>query len=276
MLGYSLAVLRLFDRQFYRSMSDLLLFPPPLPFLIAPSFVSLVHTSRPTIRRPRFSLICMRIPSCTPFAARLCGPEQYWRYDQYLSDTYRWTGSQTIVRAAFHDCGTYRGSRCFHCCRDGDSPPCSSSPAMNPRSCLSIVTIGSLNTKCTSCAIINNLYLNEKLSHHRSLNFQTLSNNTLVWMPWEAHSQAGLTHSVESGVLGTDIPPSMFLSTCRRRGKRFASKKFNLKFPAPIYVVNVENTKERHNSKDRGNPVMQLKSRFKGMSRVKRTVETMY
>jgi len=80
----------------------------------------LYHTSRPTICGPRVSLIYLRIPPCAPFAARLCGQERLWRYSQYLSDTYRWTRSQTIVRAAIHDCGTH-GSRCLHCCRDGSS-----------------------------------------------------------------------------------------------------------------------------------------------------------
>lgn len=158
-LGYSLAVLRLFDHKFYRSMPNLLnpFSLPDLPFISSSSY----HTSRPTICRPRFSLISLRIPPRAPFAARLCRPERHWRYNhQYPSDTYRWTGSQAIVREAIRDCRTHSSPRCFHCCRDGDSPSCSCSPAMNPRSCLNIVTIGSLETKCTPYAVIYNLQPN--------------------------------------------------------------------------------------------------------------------
>jgi hypothetical protein len=185
-LGYSLAVLKLFDPKFYRSMPNLPLFFSSFSLPL----IALHHTSRPTICRPRCPLIRLRFPPCAPFAARLCRQERHRRYYSYLCDTHGWTGSQASVRAAIRDCRTHRGSRCLHCCRDGDSPPSSSSHDMNPRSCIDIVTLGSLKTKCTPYAIIYNLYLNHKLLQHRTLRSQLRipTQSMIVWMPREAHS----------------------------------------------------------------------------------------
>ena len=136
-LGYSLAFLGLFDRKFYRSMPNLPSFSPLL--FLTSSYQSAYYM-------PPSHSSYLSAHSSVP--ARLCRPERHWRYNQYPSDTYGWAGSQTIVWAAIRDCRTHRSFRCLHCCRDGDSPPYSSSSDMN------IVTIGSLKTKCTPYTII--------------------------------------------------------------------------------------------------------------------------
>lgn len=109
----------------------------------------------------------------------------------------------------------------------------------------------------------------------QNFNFESLTQNMIVWMPREALSGL-LTRSVKPGVLfGTDIPLKMFLSALQKTWQTFRVQYIQY-FSSTYLCSNVENTKERQNSKDRGNPVMQLMSRFKGMSKVKRTVETPY
>jgi hypothetical protein len=75
-LGYSLTVLRLFDRQFYRSMSfsfPFLLLSPSIPLSpFSPRAFGMI--SRAIVRRPRLPLVYVRIPPCSPFAPRLCRP----------------------------------------------------------------------------------------------------------------------------------------------------------------------------------------------------------
>ena len=138
-LGYSLAVLRLFDRKFYAQLT-LFLSLNALHLIIS---VGLIYAA-----------LVFLLSVYAFLRARHSRHDYADRNDSgdttnTLTIRTVWTGSQTIVRAAIRDCRMHRSLRCLHCCRNGGSHPCSSSPAINPRLCLNIVTIGSLETNST-------------------------------------------------------------------------------------------------------------------------------
>jgi hypothetical protein len=79
----------------------------------------------------------------------------------------------------------------------------------------------------------------------------------------DALSEAGSTryrHSIEDALVRL-IEDSDMANVLRPR--------YSIYFSSTYLCRNLENTKECQNLKDRGNPVMQLMSRFKGMSKVK-------
>jgi hypothetical protein len=73
-LGYSLTVLRLFDRHFYRGMRAFYTFFSSPPLIALHLFLSF-RVSRLVIRRPLLLVVCLRVSPRTPFAARLCGQD---------------------------------------------------------------------------------------------------------------------------------------------------------------------------------------------------------